>query len=115
MVETHDHFTKRLRKLGRKHAQMTHGYTTKISKDGLIIVKPKRAKRGTSGLQLILIAVMVLFVFKAFALASIGPAAYDERVSSLREGTVVERAGAVVMAIDPISKALAEFAGPILR
>lgn len=115
MVETHDHFTKRLRKLGRKHAQMTHGYTTKISKDGLIIVKPKRARRGTSGLQLILIAVMCLIVFKAFALASIGPTAYDERVSSLHEGTVVEQAGAFVMRADPITKAMAEFAGPILR
>lgn len=115
MVETHDHFTKRLNKLGRKHAKMTHGYTTRISKDGLIIVTPKRAKRGTAGLQLIIFAVMGLFIFKAFALASIGPDAYADRVATLEAGTVVEQAGAYVMSADPVTTAIAQFVGPILR
>lgn len=116
MVETHDHFTKRLGKLGRKHEQMTHGYTTKVGKDGLITVTPKaRRARSTSGVTFLLIVALGFFAFKAFMLAASGPDAYGERLAGLKEGTVVEQAGAFVLGIDPITQKLADLAGPILR
>ena len=116
MVETHDHFTKRLGKLGRKHEQMTHGYTTKVGKDGLITVTPKaRRVRGVSGLKLLLVVTVGFFAFKAFMLAANGPDAYSERLAGLQSGTVIEQAGALVLGIDPITEKLASLAGPILR
>ncbi|WP_370402286.1 hypothetical protein [Sulfitobacter sp. JB4-11] len=116
MVETHDHFTKRLGKLGRKHEKMTHGYTTKVGKDGLITVTPKaRRVRGVSGIRLLLLAGFGFFAIKAFMLASTGPDAYADRLAALDSGTVFERAGAKVMGVDPITERLAHLMGPILR
>lgn len=116
MVETHAHFTKRLGNLGRKHEQMTHGYTTKVGKDGLITVTPKaRRARSTSGFTFLLLAALGFFAFKAFMLAASGPAAYGERLEGLQSGTVVEQAGAFVLGVDPITQKLADLAGPILR
>lgn len=116
MVETHAHFTKRLGNLGRKHEQMTHGYTTKVGKDGLITVTPKaRRVRGVSGLKLLALAAVGFFAFKAFMLAAAGPDAYGERLAGLESGTVFEQAGAMVMSVDPITQKLADLAGPILR
>lgn len=116
MVETHAHFSKRLGDLGRKHEKMTHGYTTKVGKDGLITVTPRaRRARGVSGLKMILVVAVGFFVFKSFMLAAAGPDAYSERLAGLESGTVFEQAGAMVMGIDPITETLASLAGPILR
>ncbi|MGC1496799.1 MAG: hypothetical protein WA790_13395 [Sulfitobacter sp.] len=114
MVETHDHFIKRLNVLGRKHEQMTHGYVTKVGKDGLITVKPKAKRRGFPLKGLVLL-VLGFFAFKAFILVSFGPVTYEERLSKLENGTVIEMAGAKVLGIDPITAVMAEYAGSILR
>lgn len=114
MVETHDHFIKRLNILGNKHAKMTHGYTTKVNKDGLITVNPKAKRRGFPIKGLILL-VLGFFAFKAFMLASFGPVTYSERLSKLENGTVVELAGAKVLGIDPVTAMLADYAGQVLR
>ncbi len=114
MVETHAQFNERLKTLGRKHQKMTGGYITRVGRDGLMTVTPKRARRGFpfKGLALI---VMGFFVFKAFTLAAVGPVTYNERLSSLSNGGAVERAGAVVLAIDPLTQSLADMTGPIMR
>ncbi len=114
MVETHDHFIKRLNLLGRKHEQMTHGYVTKVGRDGLITVKPKAKRRGFPLKGLVLL-VLGFFAFKAFILVSFGPATYEERLAKLENGTVIELAGAKVLGIDPVTAVLADFAGSILR
>lgn len=116
MVETHDHFTQRLNHLGRKHEQMTHGYTTKVGRDGLITVIPKRRRvRGTSPLALIALLAIGFFCFKAFMLSAIGPVTYDERLAKLENGTIVEQVGAKVMGIDPVTGLISQTVGPILR
>ena len=116
MVETHAHFTKRLGKLGRKHEEMTHGYTTKVGKDGLITVVPKaRRARGVSGLKLLLLAAICFFGIKAFMLAVSGPDGYQDRLAKMQEGTVIEQAGAFVMGMDPLTERLAAFIGPVMR
>lgn len=113
-VETHATFVQRLNVLGRKHSQMTKGYTTKVGPDGLITVRPKRA-RIKFPLKSIVIAIFAFIAFKAFMLATSGPLAYQERLASLESGTIVEQFGAKVMAIDPATSALAEKLGPLLR
>lgn len=114
MVETHAHFVERLELLGRKHRQMTSGYVARVGRDGLITVTPKRAQRSFP-LKGLLLLVLGFFVFKAFTLAAVGPVTYNERLSSLSNGSVVERAGARLLAIDPLTQALADMSGPILR
>ena len=115
-VENHDHFVNRLTSLGRKHQKMTHGYTTKVGKDGLIVVKPKRRPaRGGGALKLVALAVIGLIGFKAFALVSVGPITYNERLAKLEGGTVIEQVGAKALAIDPVTEVIAGSVGPTLR
>lgn len=114
MVETHDHFVKRLKVLGKKHQRMTKGYATKVGKDGLITVTPKRARRGFP-VKLTVMFVLGFIGLKAFMVATVGPVSYNERLAKLEGGTVVEQVGAKVMAIDPVTEALAMASGPILR
>lgn len=116
MVETQDDFAKRLHMLGRKHTKMTNGYTTKVGKDGLIVVKPKRrAARGAGGVKILILVALGFFAFKAFTLAAVGPVTYNERLSKLENGTVIEQVGAKALAIDPLTAAVAGKVGPAVR
>ncbi len=115
MVETHAHFSKRLTKLNRKHAAMTRGYVNVLTKDGLIVAKPKRPRRNLSGARLILMVVVGFFLFKAFALAAIGPAGYEDRLAALREGTTAEQIGAGIMSADRVTQTLAKVMAPYIR
>ncbi|MEM6303876.1 MAG: hypothetical protein AAF744_04100 [Pseudomonadota bacterium] len=116
MVETRDHFVKRLNVLGRKHAQMAHvGYTTKVGKDGLIRVKPKRKRSGGLPVKGLMFLALGFFGFKAFTLAATGPVTYNERLSKLENGTVIEQYGAKALAIDPVTEVIAGILGPVLR
>ena len=84
---------------------MTHGYSTKVGKDGLIVVKPKsRRVRGGGGIKLLLLVAIGFIAFKAFALATVGPVTYNERLSKLENGTIIEKAGAKALAIDPVTE-----------
>jgi hypothetical protein len=115
MVETHGHFVKRLTTLGRKHQQMTYGYTTKVGKDGLIVVRPKRKARNASGLKFVILALGMFFCLKVLMLASEGPITYAERLSDLQNGTIAEQVGAFVMGIDPLTQAAADYVTPTVR
>ena len=117
MVETRDKFAARLGKLGKKHQKMTHGYTTRVGPDGLLIVTPKRRSlfpRGT-GIKILLMVGVGFIGFKAFTLAAVGPVTYNERLSKLENGSVIEQMGAKALAIDPVTDAVATKVGPILR
>ncbi|MEX0285025.1 MAG: hypothetical protein AB3N23_10475 [Paracoccaceae bacterium] len=107
-------FDRRVRKLNRKHDAIARGYTTKIRKDGLIVVKPQRA-RIKLPMNLILGLVAGLVLFKAVLMGSMGAASYDARVAKLSGGTPVEQAGAFVMQADPLSGALANWMAPYLN
>ena len=116
MVETHDHFVDRLEALGRKHEKMTHGYYVKLDKNGLLVATPRRPSRRGLGLMKLLVLVAVgLVAFKTFTLAAYGPVTYNDRLSHLENGTLIEQAGAKVLTIDPVTAALADSVGPILR
>ncbi|MEL6451735.1 MAG: hypothetical protein AAFQ19_10780 [Pseudomonadota bacterium] len=114
MVETQAHFHKRLGALGRKHAAMSQGYTTQLRGDGLIVAKPKRAKRrGGFPLKGLLLVALGFFLFKAFMLSSMGEITYNERVEKLAQGTQIEQGGAYAMQIDPLTAFLAEYLAPL--
>jgi len=117
MVETQAEFAKRIQTLGRKHADMTKGYTTVVSHDGLLTAVPKRRVAAVSSgrLKFLVLVAIGFFGFKGFVLAVLGPLSYKSRLEMLEQGTVFEQAGAKVLVIDPLTHALAEVVGPILR
>ncbi|MCE8538641.1 hypothetical protein KBY27_14420 [Ruegeria pomeroyi] len=114
MVDNNVDFDQRIRRLNKKHAALSRGYTARMRKDGLIELKPRRSG-GRSPFKALLMLCIAVLAFKAFLLASLGPDSYDARLSRLAEGTPVEQAGAWVMQADPASRFLAEQIGPILR
>ncbi|GAB5437209.1 hypothetical protein [Falsiruegeria mediterranea] len=114
MVEDHLHFNRRVSKLTRKHQAMSRGYTHRLRSDGLIEVKPRRARPGVS-LRALALFVFGFLAFKGFLLANLGPAGYEDRLARLSEGTVVEQGGAALMAVDPVSEFIASKIGPVLR
>ncbi|MEM7752324.1 MAG: hypothetical protein AAF230_02860 [Pseudomonadota bacterium] len=98
----YDEFDRRMRRITRRHTQLSRGYVTSVNDDGLVVAKPKRKfRRGT--LRGVAIVVLTLMLFKGVLFSQLGPAAYAERVDSLSQGSFFEQAGAVLMAADPIT------------
>ena len=114
MFDNRDNFESRLKVIGRKNVAMANGYSAQMRDDGLIVLKPRRREIEfpLKGIVMLLIG---FFFFKAFILASVGPDTYGERISILQSGTVLEKAGAWVMQIDPISQGIANYMGPAFR
>ena len=107
MDESAASFDQRLKSLSRKHARIReNGYAGKMGRDGLIVMVPRRRgpsfpMRGFLGL------VLVALAFKTFLVVSLGTEEYAARLDALASGTFVERGGAWVMALDPVTQALA--------
>lgn len=99
----------RLRRVVRKHERMrTNGVVRKVGRDGLIRTRPRliRPQFPLKGA----LAVVVLFVlFKSFMIAQLGSASFDQRVDTLRAGTLVDQMGAVLMQPDPLTTKLAVY------
>lgn len=107
-------FNKRLSVLGRKHAAMSHGFSTTMRADGLIVAKPKRTPSRGFPIKGLLALVLGFFMFKAIMLSSLGEITYNERVAKLNQGGTVEQGGAWVMQIDPATAFLAGFLEPLI-
>lgn len=107
-------FNKRVSVLSRKHADMSRGFSTVMRSDGLIVVKPRRARRGFP-IKGLLALVFGFFMFKAIMLSSLGDITYNERVAKLNQGGLIEQGGAWVMQIDPVTKFLAGFVEPFIE
>ncbi|MEO1536362.1 MAG: hypothetical protein AAFR73_01415 [Pseudomonadota bacterium] len=109
----YDEFDRRMRRITRRHTQLSRGYVTAVNDDGLVIAKPRRKfSRGT--LRGIAIVVLVLMLFKGVLHSQLGPTAYAERLGGLSEGSVFEKAGAVLMSADPITVWLSGHIGKYL-
>lgn len=106
MAENRQDFDRRVHQLIRKHKAVSRGHSVVMSTDGLIHVQPRRRlPRLPIGMLAVILGVMVLF--KSTLVAHLGEAAYTDRLTSLTEGSMPERAGAWAMQIDPATRALA--------
>lgn len=56
----------------------------------------------------IVVMLAILFLLKAMLHVTIGPSAYDYKVASLRNGTGLDRAGALLLQADPVTLLLAD-------
>jgi hypothetical protein len=108
MGENHIQFEQRLRKLDRKHAALARGFVAQVRPDGLVVIRPKRM-RASFPLRPVLLFIAAFFLFKGLLLAQLGAITYDERVAKLRNGTVVEQAGALLMQKDPATEFAASY------
>lgn len=114
MSNTFQAFDERLKKIEKNHTQLANGYSARVSRDGLIIFRPKRRSGGVS-LRGLLLLVVGFFFFKGMIMAHLGTTVYDQRVEALRQGSVVEQAGAFVMQADPVTSAIAIKMHPYLK
>jgi len=115
MTNAYDGFDKRLRRIGRTRARMARGYTSKVSKDGLIVFRPGREKRSGFPLKGLLLLVFGFFCFKALIIAHLGETVFTQRVSTLATGSVIEQGGAFMMQADPVSLTLAQYVRPLVQ
>ena len=111
-ITTQNGFTDRLKKVNRKHARMAHGYDSKVGRDGLIVFRPKRRRRGMP-IRGLMLAGAAFLGFKALLIVQLGASTYDARVQVLQGGTTVEQIGAFVMQADPVSTALSIQMAPL--
>ncbi len=109
-----DEFERRMRRINRRHSKLSHGYVTKVTDDGLVVAKPRRP-RGYATLRGIFLILIVLFVFKGFLHANLGPTAYQERVDGLTSGNAIEQVGGYAMMADPITLWLSSVISSLVR
>lgn len=100
-------FDKRLQRIDKRHRRLCCGYVTSVNHDGLIIARPRPAEKRFPWTGLALIVAGML-VFKGILFAHLGQETYNESVTKLSEGTVVEKLGAYIMAADPITTWVAQ-------
>ncbi|WP_120502283.1 hypothetical protein [Roseovarius sp. EL26] len=107
-------FDTRLKKIDRSHNRLAQGYDARVSKDGLIVFRPKRRQWSIS-LRGVALLIIGFLCFKGFILAHLGASTYDARIAALQEGTLIEQGGAYVMQVDPVSEAISMKLRPILN
>jgi hypothetical protein len=108
MSDSFSEFNSRVGKISREHARKEDGYIISIRKDGLITFKPKKRYYNSSlPIRGCIFLIIGFILFKGLILAHAGTAVYETRLSQLKVGTVIERAGYYVMQVDPVSQAIA--------
>jgi len=107
-------FGARIKNVQRKHMRMAHGYDAKVSRDGLIVFRPKRRKVGIP-LRWIVVALAGAIFFKGLIIANLGVAAYADRVEALRGGSAINQIGAFVMQPDRASVYISGKLAPIFK
>ncbi len=95
-------FEKRHKSITRKHQRLARGYVTKLGKNGLIEHQPMRhLPRLSFGTLFLFVAGFV--GFKTLLLLKLGEDDYITRVDTLGQGGGIERFGAWLMQIDPLT------------
>ena len=100
MAQANVPFDKRLKRIVRRHDRMARGVVKTVNADGLIVARP-RMYTPRFPLKGLLVLLVVGFAFKGFLFAYLGEAAYADRVAGLKQGSLMEQAGAWVMQADP--------------
>ena len=103
MSDTYKDFDDRLDRIAANRARLRGGYVSRVSRDGLIVFRPRRRRLVISPRGLALIVLGFIF-FKAVIMAHLGAEVYASRIDTLNKGTWVERAGGAIMHPDPATR-----------
>lgn len=114
MLGGSDDFDKRVRLIERARRNGRKGEIRIVGAEGLVITQRRRGLPSIPfrGLAYIFFGFVL---FKSIALAQIGMQGYLERVEALKQGTVVEQAGAFLMKPDAASVWMAGKIAPLIR
>lgn len=96
--------------------QITKAYEVVLRDDGLVIARPRRIRSALdfpAKSAAIVLASMLLF--KGILIASLGPIGYDERVVNMKDNSILERLGAIVLVSDPVSREIGTQLAPVFR
>ncbi|HCP80301.1 MAG TPA: hypothetical protein DIT67_01450 [Octadecabacter sp.] len=97
---------KRLNKIARNHERMRrNGVVHRVGKDGLIRSRP-RLVSDRFPLKGVMLIVALFVAFKSLLFAQLGAGNYAEKIEALRSGSMIERAGAVLMQEEPVTVAI---------
>ncbi|MEZ5716782.1 MAG: hypothetical protein R3D85_17520 [Paracoccaceae bacterium] len=110
----HKSFDERVRLLERARSRAPRGHVQVAGPDGLVFAKKRRATPTVSA-RGVLYLIFGFILFKSIAMAQFGPAGYEQRLDELKQGTLIEQVGAVLMQPDRISAGLAIQIAPFLR
>lgn len=107
-------FGKRVKRINKHHRKLANGSIASVNHDGLIVAKVRRTgpRFPWKGVALCFAA---FFAFKGFLLSQLGEATYNTRVTSLEDGTFVEKIGAYAMTTDPVTLWVSDQFGTMLR
>ncbi|MDQ2091877.1 hypothetical protein NO357_18395 [Marimonas arenosa] len=98
----------------RAHRRAPKGRGQIVGPDGLLVVRKRRSAPAISP-RGVLYLLFGFILFKSIALAQFGESGYMERINGLQSGTLVEKAGALVMQPDRFSIGLAKQIAPFIR
>lgn len=77
-----------------------------FNQDGLEIARVRKKRRYLPLFHLTMFVYLGLII-RLVVMANVGPASYANRIENLSNGNMLERAGAVVMYMDPVSRDIA--------
>lgn len=103
MESVQKNFLRRQRAIRKKHRRLAGGYVTRVNRMGVIEHRPRRSFGRITIMPLVLLAAMFL-AFKAVLYVQLGEETYLSHLDNLTTGSAVERAGAMVMQIDPVTE-----------
>lgn len=100
-------FDARMARIVRQHQRLSKGYVTKVTRDGLIVARPRRRVVPFMPWRSVLGLLVVGMVLKVMMFIHLGAEAYEDRVARLAAGSQIEQAGAYILQADPATLWLA--------
>lgn len=101
------HFDRRLERLADRRAALEEGSRLEVDDTGLVKAIPTGVRRRQIGRALPVRAAMiiaaVLLTFKGFLLYQLGFGVYTAKVAAMAQGDTMDRAGAWLMQIEPVT------------
>lgn len=103
MAKPQDAFNKRTNTVRKQQAKMAQGYSVVLDKNGIMKHRPKRINFNPGSLTVLFPLVAIFMAFKGFAVSKLGLETYVAHLSALQQGNVVDRVGAFLMGLDPLT------------
>ena len=99
-------FDKRVKALERKRRPGKR-IVRKMQNDGLVVEVAKTKKAALIPYKSLFFAAFIFIFVKGFLFAEIGPAAYETRIETMRNGNTGEIAAAFLLDADPVTRQVA--------
>lgn len=103
-----DSFDRRMARIQKNHQRLSKGYVTRVTRDGLIVARPRRSLLTTLPMRLLLVVLVVGMATKVVLYTNMGAETYQVEVARLAVGTQFEQVGAYILSADQATIWLSE-------